>query len=102
MDLIRQLLMSSTKLSPFPPICSNLHQILSSVHVRERIVDLGLVAVLQMADLNKLQHLHLTERCVNILPSAREGIGEAGDQVTEELRAPISKLIDSIQIRILK
>ncbi|ESK86494.1 hypothetical protein Moror_9860 [Moniliophthora roreri MCA 2997] len=50
---------------------------------------------LQMVDLNRLQCLRLTERCANILLSVREEVKEAGDQVTEELRVPISKLTEA-------
>ncbi|EEB90296.1 hypothetical protein MPER_11513, partial [Moniliophthora perniciosa FA553] len=50
---------------------------------------------LQMVDLNRLQCLRLTERCANILISVREEVKEAGDQVTEELKMPVSKLTEA-------
>ncbi|KAG6885500.1 hypothetical protein C0992_005114, partial [Termitomyces sp. T32_za158] len=41
---------------------------------------------------NRLQCLRLTNRCADILLSVREEIKYAGDQVNEELQAPIAKL----------
>jgi hypothetical protein len=44
--------------------------------------------------LNRLACLRLTERCADILISVREEIAEAGDEVGEELKRPISKLVE--------
>ncbi|KAG7086098.1 hypothetical protein E1B28_003613 [Marasmius oreades] len=50
---------------------------------------------LQLVDLNRLQCLRLTERCADILLSVRQEVREAGDQVTEELAVPITKLTEA-------
>jgi len=42
--------------------------------------------------MNRLSCLRLTERCADILLSVREEIFEAGDEVGNELAAPIAKL----------
>jgi len=42
--------------------------------------------------MNRLASLRLTERCADTLISVREEIADAGDDVAEELHAPIAKL----------
>jgi abelson tyrosine-protein kinase 1 len=44
--------------------------------------------------MNRLACLRLTERCADILMSVREEIAEAGDYVGEELRDPLTKLLE--------
>ncbi|KAG6892935.1 hypothetical protein C0992_011833, partial [Termitomyces sp. T32_za158] len=51
---------------------------------------------------NRLQCLRLTNRCADILLSVREEIKYAGDQVNEELQAPIAKLKESYQSFLIK
>ncbi|KAG6889171.1 hypothetical protein C0992_006218 [Termitomyces sp. T32_za158] len=46
---------------------------------------------------NCLQCLRLTNRCADILLSVREEIKEDGDQIDEELQAPIAKLTEASQ-----
>ena len=40
--------------------------------------------------------MRLTERCEEILISIRDEIAETGDTLTEELRAPIAKLVKCV------
>jgi abelson tyrosine-protein kinase 1 len=44
--------------------------------------------------MNRLACLRLTERCADLLLSVRVEIHEAGDEVGEELEAPIAKLVE--------
>ena len=46
--------------------------------------------------MNRLACLRLTERCADILISVREEIAEAGDDVGEELRTPLAKLVECV------
>ena len=46
--------------------------------------------------MHRLQCLHLTERCADILLSVRQEIHDAGDLVGEELNLPIQKLSECV------
>ncbi|KAN0138399.1 Protein kinase-like domain containing protein [Lactarius tabidus] len=50
-----------------------------------------------MVEANRAASLRLIERCADILISIRDEIADAGDTVTEELRAPIKKLVKSFE-----
>ncbi|KII83772.1 hypothetical protein PLICRDRAFT_95753 [Plicaturopsis crispa FD-325 SS-3] len=56
---------------------------------------LGIWDSLQLVDMNRLACLRLTERCADILLAVREEIEDAGNAVGEELRNPITKLVDA-------
>ncbi|OCH89375.1 hypothetical protein OBBRIDRAFT_668393 [Obba rivulosa] len=56
---------------------------------------LGIWDSLQAVDLNRMACLRLTERCATVLISVREEVAESGDQVGEELRQPIMRLIEA-------
>lgn len=46
--------------------------------------------------MNRIQCLRLTERCTDILLSVRPEVREAGDQIPEELRQPVEKLVECV------
>ncbi|KAM6492858.1 hypothetical protein JOM56_010992 [Amanita muscaria] len=53
---------------------------------------------LDAVDMNRIACFRLTERCAEILLSVREEIHEAGDEVGEDLKLPIDKLIESFSL----
>ncbi|KIY70000.1 hypothetical protein CYLTODRAFT_371735 [Cylindrobasidium torrendii FP15055 ss-10] len=52
---------------------------------------------LEGVDMNRLQCLHLTERCADILLAVRQEVYDAGDEVGVELALPVQRLTDSFR-----
>ncbi|KAL5525571.1 hypothetical protein ACEPAG_6907 [Sanghuangporus baumii] len=52
---------------------------------------------LQLVETNRMACLRLTERCADILLAVREDIHEAGDQIGEELKVPMQKLVEAFK-----
>ncbi|KAG6902523.1 hypothetical protein C0995_015340 [Termitomyces sp. Mi166 len=85
-DIAHEILFTGINVLEYVPVPG----LAPAAHVLLQIWD-----ALQSVDTNRLQCLRLTERCADILLSVREEVKEAGDQVDEELQAPITKLTES-------
>ncbi|KAG6864758.1 hypothetical protein C0991_007317 [Blastosporella zonata] len=85
-DIAHEVLLNSVDLLEFAPVPG----LAPAARILLQIWD-----SVQGVDTNRLQCLRLTERCAEILLSVREEVHEAGDDVGEELRVPVGKLIES-------